>query len=603
MSDYEEMLVHRNPTYKEPIYSKEELIEQVRESRRKAIVIERARLKDADARIILMTPYLPRTVVVNGKEQTVAKPQLAELQERVAAASRAMALPRTDEQALRAAAARHGMALEEKSAGGASVKFSGTYAGMPLSVTSDNYFSAQLSNVSQLWPAGQNPITVPTVTPALPALWATGQSGLNLTGAGTRIGLFEVGAVFDGTFYRTPDGDEGGYDTLRSPGTAKNALTVGSLSVTYGFNGGSTTVTLDESSGRGPTDDGRIKPEIVAKGVDAFTADNGTTPQPLKNQFGGGTSQAYQVISGTSFASPSVAGGLNLCAQRYAQLYPLRQALHAATWRALAVHGATNLGALGPEFRWGYGLFNAAAITILLQSDFNSGSDAFIKEAPLFMEATGQPRGFIEFLVRATGGTADLKFTIAWTDPAGDIPASITPDGVVDILKNDIGLTIIAPDGTVWRPWILNPDATNKTQAVREQAATRGVNNTDNLEQVLIPAANVTPNGIYRVRIERDDVMTTAMQWVSIAGSGITPQPQPRPLLQVSKLTKGVAANTWLVEWLSIVGRDYQVQISPNLQTWTDVGSAATASKELMSLLVTVPAGNAKYFFRVRETQ
>ena len=127
------------------------------------------------------------------------------------------------------------------------------------------------------------------------------------------------------------------------------------------------------------------------------------------------------------------------------------------------------------------------------------------------------------------------------------------------------------------------------------------MNNADNLEQVLVPAANVTAGGDYRIRIEREDVMTTALQWISIAGSGITPQ--PRPALQVSKLTKGVAANTWLTEWLSIVGRDYQVQISPNLQTWTDVGSPATASKELMSLLVTVPAGNTKYFFRVKETQ
>jgi len=43
--------------------------------------------------------------------------------------------------------------------------------------------------------------------------------------------------------------------------------------------------------------------------------------------------------------------------------------------------------------------------------------------------------------------------------------------------------------------------------------------------------------------------------------------------------------------------------ISANLQTWTNVGSPATASKETVAQLVTVPSGQARYFFRVKETQ
>jgi hypothetical protein len=623
-SDYEEMLTHRDATYKEPIYTKDELIAQVREARRRAIVQERARLVSAAARIAEMSPFMPRFVEVNGRAETVTKPKIAERQQRAADAARAADLQPTNEHALRAAAARHGMELEERTEGGGLTKFSGTHFGAPLSTTTDNHFSAQLSGVTALWPAGINPITPPVVTPALTGLWATGASGLNLTGAGTRLGVFEVGAVFDATFtqhedlgnntitpatnrvlwqvdststsnfhanavagvligrgsrdlsswlnipirnsaantivnvpigraargmsyaaqasawdiqdtltevpaafsthnirlsnhsygltagwqirgagqlprwwgtagttedykfgyyqpvtqgtgtdnapqsrgfddftstavfhlpvmsagndrlsepagqvavpptgiaheelnasgqwvassvYRAPDGDAGGYDTVRSPGTAKNILTVGSLAVTFGFNGGTTSVNLENSSGRGPTDDGRIKPEIVAKGARAVTADNNTSAEPLNTDFGSAAT-AYQVISGTSFAAPSVTGALNLCAQRYAQLYPGRQPLHASSWRVLAVHTAIDaFGAPGPDFATGYGIFNAANLAAHLQQDFNSGSDAFIREAPVFNEASGQPKDFIEFKVRAAGG-ADLKVTArAW---------------------------------------------------------------------------------------------------------------------------------------------------------------------------------------------
>jgi hypothetical protein len=809
-SDYEEMLTHRSATYKEPIYTKAELIAQIREERRMAIVRENARLVSAAARFAEMAPFTPRLIEVNGRAETVTKPRIVERQQRAADAERAAGLQISNEQALRAAAARHGMELEERKEGGGLTKFSGTHLGAPLSTTTDNHFSAQLSGVTALWPAGLNPITPPVVTPALTGLWATGASGLNLTGAGTRLGVFEVGAVFDASFtqhedlgsntvtpetnrvlwqvdntsvsnfhanavagvligrgsrdlsswlslpirngaantivdvpigraargmsfeaqasawdiqntltevpasfsahnirlsnhsygltagwqlrgpgllprwwgtagttedykfgyyqpvtqgpatdnapqsrgfddftssavfylpvmsagndrlsepagqiaapptgipheelnasnqwvassaYRAPDGDAGGYDTVRSPGTAKNVLTVGSLSVTFGVNGGATTVALEPSSGRGPTDDGRIKPEIVAKGAQAVTADNNTSTEPLNTDFGS-PATAYQVISGTSFAAPSVAGGLNLCAQRYAQLYPQRQPLHASTWRVLAVHTANDaFGAPGPSYGPGYGIFSASDLALLIQQDFNSGSDAFIHEAPVFNEPSGQPKDFIEFKIRAAGGVG-LKVTSGWTDPQGDAPPSVAVDGLVDVLKNDMALTVTAPDGTVWRPWVLNPDLANESVALRELPATRGANHFDNLEQVMIPAASVVASGIYTVRVEREDVMTTALQWVSLAVSG--QNPLPRPALAISKLTAGTAANTWLVEWPAIVGREYQVQISPNLQSWSNIATPATASKETVAQLVTVPSGQARYFFRVKETQ
>lgn len=811
------MLLWRDPMVEGPPPRKltpEEIAEGEEAARRAKAAADAATRARAAVRKAELAPFIPRELMVGEDVQTVSRPKAESVRAtaREYLAERQRHAPQPLD-AGRRLAARFGVAERETLQSGATAKLTGEFGGRPVAVQSDNHFAADLNGVAQLWPAGLNTVTPPATSPALPPLWVTGGSGLDLTGAGTRLALFEVDGVFDTTYsqhedlgnsavnppenrklwqvdssspsnfhatgvasvlvgegsrdlsswltltvrntpsqtlvagvpvgdaargmsyeaqlsawdivdsdvelttafaihntnlsnhsygltagwqlraapqlhrwhgingadqdfrfgmyfpaqprpggfglpqsegidqivfdnvfhlpvasagndrlqeppgqdpnqnppvgithevfngvawvqsttYRSPDGDQGGYDTVRSPGTAKNILTVGSIGIDYGFNGAGTQVFLAGSSGRGPTDDGRLKPEIVAKGINAITSDNGTSPQPLAIQFGGNTAQAYQVISGTSFAAPSVTGALNLCAQRYTQLFPDREAPHASTWRALAIHTADDVfGAPGPDFATGYGIFNAQAITDLLQEDFDSGASAFVKEAPLFMEAAGEPLDFIEFDVVAAGG-ADLVCTIAWTDPAGN-PATLTvPDQPNDVLINDIGVRVTAPDSMVWRPWVLNADLANETQAAREAAAMRGVNHTDNLEQVLIPAADIAAGGTYTIRIERDDILETAFQWVSIAVRGITPQ--ARPPLQVKTIGPGTAADTWLLTWDTIVGRDYEIEFSTDLETWTPVGSTATASKELMASEVPVPPGTGKAFFRVRETE
>ncbi len=67
------------------------------------------------------------------------------------------------------------------------------------------------------------------------------------------------------------DGAGGGYDSLPGTAVAKNALVVGAANpVPGGYSGGS--VSIANFSSRGPTDDGRIKPDLVADGVDVVAA-------------------------------------------------------------------------------------------------------------------------------------------------------------------------------------------------------------------------------------------------------------------------------------------------------------------------------------------
>ncbi len=92
-----------------------------------------------------------------------------------------------------------------------------------------------------------------------------------------------------------------GSATVGSPGDAKNALTVGNV-----LDQGLQTIgDIRTSSSRGPTGDGRMKPNLVATGTNIRSANAGTT-------------NGYRLMTGTSMAAPHVAGIAATLRQHYA---------------------------------------------------------------------------------------------------------------------------------------------------------------------------------------------------------------------------------------------------------------------------------------------
>lgn len=388
---------------------------------------------------------------------------------------------------------------------------------------------------------------------------------------------------------RPNDYYENGYDTIPGVGVAKNLLCVGATYKIVGGYSGVSSVILAPFSNCGPTDDGRIKPDVVAAGVDHFTpfwhpSDPNTTTYYFTSS---GDTNNPSWATGTSFSSPGVAGAVGLLVEQREQHEPSFPYL-SSTLKAIVIHTADEAGTTGPDYRTGWGLVNAASAAQLAQADHDAGGKQYIAEVTV---ADGD---YVERTVTATGGVP-LKVTIAWTDPTGPAqPEQLDPTNLV--LVNDFDLRVIGPGGVTNYPFILNP-------ANPANTATTGDNFRDNVEQVVI--TNPTANADYVVRVTHkgnlvDDTGSNSVQALSMTFSGILED--SRPQTRVNEFL--VDGTSELLGWPSVVGQNYQVQTCTNLlvQDWTNISPEISSTKTNTTWdSGTGPSGILR-FYRLQET-
>jgi hypothetical protein len=295
------------------------------------------------------------------------------------------------------------------------------------------------------------------------------------------------------------DANRNGYvdeDSLASPATAKNAITVGASDnerASGGYNPGGPCATWFECwasdfpanptrndalsdtrqelaafSSRGPTDDGRIKPDLVAPGTNIVSTRSGLAAGSL---WGNYAANPYYVYSGgTSMATPLMAGAATLVREYYVETRG--HAPSAALIKATLINSAVDISGYGnstqeaglpiPNHHEGWGLVNAGAAT--------TGARQFYDGDTV---TTGGNR---TYNVQVSTGGLPLKASLVWTDAPGALPAARA-------LVNDLDLVVEGPGGVTylgnvfgggWSMTAGTPDDLNNVESVYVQRPASG---------------------------------------------------------------------------------------------------------------------------------
>ncbi len=231
--------------------------------------------------------------------------------------------------------------------------------------------------------------------------------------------------------------------------SGKNVYAVGNLSK-YDI--------INNSSSRGPSEDGRIKPDICAVGT------NVSSTLPNNN---------YGTKTGTSMACPGVAGTLAQLYEAYRNDFGTNP--HSALIKASVLNGAEDLGNTGPDYTYGWGRINAKRSYEIIHNNqffYDSISQGQIKNHSINLPV----------------GVKELKVMVYWNDYEATTSSATA-------LVNDVDMKIIDPTSSVFLPWLLDP---TPNATILNTPAINGFDHLNNMEQVVI---NNPQAGIFTINL------------------------------------------------------------------------------------------------------
>jgi hypothetical protein len=278
---------------------------------------------------------------------------------------------------------------------------------------------------------------------------------------------------------------ENGYDLLTGVSNAKNVLTIAAVNQVTNYTS-PTSVTMSDFSNFGPPDDGRVKPDLCAKGTNVSST-NSTLDT------------AYTTLQGTSMASPAITGLIVLLQKHYNNLNP-SNFMRSASVRGLLCQSARETGQNpGPDYEFGWGLADGQTAAEIISS---KGITAIFDERTL-------PNLGIYSTSFTINSTQNINVAISWTDPSGVANNNSNNDERAPRLVNNLDLKVIK-DGTIYYPWKLNPDSPTNA------ATNNSDNEVDNFERVNIYEAQP---GVYTIQITHKGILAGSSQDFSLVGS------------------------------------------------------------------------------------
>lgn len=285
-----------------------------------------------------------------------------------------------------------------------------------------------------------------------------------------------------------------GTDCLTTSAVAKNALVVAGIeNVFVDEESGAVSIVPMGMSSRGPADDGRVKPDVAALGDSVLSSTSGGPSRYTRN-------------SGTSMASPGAAGAAGLLVELF-QRHRAGASPRADLIRGLLVHTArSSLPEGEPTPALGHGLIDLAAAALLLDADLSGGTNHI--ERGVY----GRRNRLHTYALEPAEGET-LVVTLSWLDPPG-LANTGDDDDPTPALVADLDLELRSPDGAVYYPWRF--EAPELTAPARRD----GPNHVDNIERVVVPAADVVA-GTWEAAITVTGTLDASQPYTLIASAGL----------------------------------------------------------------------------------
>ncbi|WP_083426215.1 immunoglobulin-like domain-containing protein [Tenacibaculum todarodis] len=323
----------------------------------------------------------------------------------------------------------------------------------------------------------------------------------------------------DNTANNNPIGGSG-FDKLTGHSTAKNNLVVANANdANIDANGNLVSVTINSSSSEGPTDDFRIKPDITGNGTGVYSTYESSNT-------------AYNSITGTSMASPNVAGSVLLLQQHANNIRG--SFAKASTIKGVVLHTADDAGASGPDAVFGWGLMNTKRAAEAISEN---GNESKVEELTL---TSGQTYT----ITVDSDGVNPLLASISWTDRAG--PSNTTVNSTTPVLVNDLDIRV-TKGGTTHFPYKLTGATTNAKQD----------NNVDPYERVDIAGAT----GTYTITVTHKGSLTGGSQNYSLVVTGLTGTPVVcNATVPTGVNATNVSATGATISWNAVPAASYDVR-------------------------------------------
>lgn len=316
------------------------------------------------------------------------------------------------------------------------------------------------------------------------------------------------------------------FTTTSPPSTAKNVISVGaseSLRASGGFNPSGPCGYWGECwpdnfpappladdrlsdhrngmaafSGRGPTQSGRLKPDLVAPGTNIISARSEVAPT---DTVWGVFNQYYLFEGGTSMAAPMVAGGAAIVRQFFRKQFSHNPS--ASLVKAVLINSATDMA----PGQYGAG----PAQDVWRRPDIHQGWGRMDLGSAVLFSATRQPAYFDVFpglqtnqvsesplTIRASG--SELRVTLVWLDKAGI-------EATHGALVNDLDLEVVDPSNNVLY------GSAGLVGEPRDRY--------NNFEEVRIAAA---PAGRYKIRVRGYNVPSGPQSFSMVVTGNLAPE-------------------------------------------------------------------------------